>query len=94
MPSANKPVNMEEFGLTYMGTRRADNDATWYDTVISTGLTGDLLWCVFSPGLVGGGRSSFRLQAEEKDSRLRLRKQAGSVQLHRETERWICNLLH
>ncbi|KAF7377350.1 Glycoside hydrolase family 5 protein [Mycena sanguinolenta] len=44
MTSANKPAIMEEFGLTYTGTQRADDYATWYDTVISTGLTGDLLW--------------------------------------------------
>ncbi|KAF7354147.1 Mannan endo-1,4-beta-mannosidase F [Mycena venus] len=44
MTSANKPAIMEEFGLTYTGTQRSDDYATWYDTVISTGLTGDLLW--------------------------------------------------
>ncbi|KAF8214816.1 glycoside hydrolase family 5 protein [Mycena galopus ATCC 62051] len=44
MTSANKPAIMEEFGLTYTGAQRATDYATWYDTVISTGLTGDLLW--------------------------------------------------
>ncbi|KAJ7772367.1 glycoside hydrolase superfamily [Mycena metata] len=44
MTSANKPVIMEEFGLTFTGTQRANDYTTWYNTVISTGLTGDLLW--------------------------------------------------
>jgi len=44
MTSANKPAILEEFGLTYTGTQRANDYTTWYNTVISTGLTGDLLW--------------------------------------------------
>jgi mannan endo-1,4-beta-mannosidase len=60
---------MEEFGLTYMGTRRADDYVTWYDAVISTGLTGDLLWCAFFSGLVGAGARPF-------DCRLRRRTHA------------------
>ncbi|KAF7378392.1 Glycoside hydrolase family 5 protein [Mycena sanguinolenta] len=44
MTSANKPVIMEEFGLTYTGTQRSNDYATWYNTVLTTGLTGDLLW--------------------------------------------------
>jgi mannan endo-1,4-beta-mannosidase len=44
MKSANKPAILEEFGLTATGTQRATDYTTWYNTVISTGLTGDLLW--------------------------------------------------
>ncbi|KAF8177783.1 mannanase [Mycena galopus ATCC 62051] len=44
MTSADKPAIMEDFGLTYTGTQRATDYATWYATVISTGLTGDFLW--------------------------------------------------
>ncbi|KAF7375741.1 Glycoside hydrolase family 5 protein [Mycena sanguinolenta] len=53
MTSQNKPVIMEEFGLTTSGTARAASYATWYDTVISADLTGDLVWqagSVFSTG--------------------------------------------
>ncbi|KAF7377330.1 Glycoside hydrolase family 5 protein [Mycena sanguinolenta] len=69
MTSANKPAIMEEFGLTYTGTQRADDYATWYDTVISTGLTGGFALPLHSP---------FRLLAE-RISRLHLHRQAGSV---------------
>ncbi len=45
MKSQGKPVLLEEFGVT-------DNQATvytaWYNEIISSGLTGDLIWCVFS----------------------------------------------
>ncbi|KAJ7698350.1 mannanase [Mycena rosella] len=43
MKSTNKPVIMEEFGITSSSTRNATY-ATWYQTIISTGLTGDLIW--------------------------------------------------
>jgi hypothetical protein len=43
MKSANKPVIMEEFGVT---TSQLATYTTWYSTVISSGLTGDLIWCV------------------------------------------------
>ncbi|KAI0310665.1 glycoside hydrolase superfamily [Amylostereum chailletii] len=39
--NANKPVIMEEFGVT------SDQESTyseWYDAVLSSGLTGDLIW--------------------------------------------------
>ncbi|KAJ7196268.1 glycoside hydrolase [Mycena pura] len=42
MASTNKPAIMEEFGITD-ATRNATY-ATWYQTVISTGVTGDLIW--------------------------------------------------
>ncbi|KAJ7653906.1 CEL4a mannanase [Mycena polygramma] len=42
MTAQNKPVIMEEFGLT-TATRNASY-ATWYSTVLSTNLTGDLIW--------------------------------------------------
>lgn len=40
--SAGKPVIMEEFGVTIAD--QALTYAEWYDTVISTGLAGDLIW--------------------------------------------------
>ncbi|KAJ7512588.1 glycoside hydrolase superfamily [Mycena galericulata] len=43
MTSSNKPVIMEEFGVTSDSTRNATY-AAWYQTVITTGLTGDLIW--------------------------------------------------
>ncbi|KAK6987507.1 glycoside hydrolase family 5 protein [Favolaschia claudopus] len=42
MKSANKPVIMEEFGLT--AASRNTTYASWYSTVVSSGLTGDLIW--------------------------------------------------
>jgi mannan endo-1,4-beta-mannosidase len=45
MKSANKPVIMEEYGLT--SSARTTIYPMWYDTVINSGLTGDLVWCVF-----------------------------------------------
>ncbi|KAJ7074840.1 glycoside hydrolase [Mycena belliarum] len=51
MNSTNKPVLLEEFGLT--GTRNASY-ATWYQTILSTGLTGDLIWQAGSTGLQNG----------------------------------------
>ncbi|KAJ6453764.1 mannanase [Mycena sanguinolenta] len=53
MSAQNKPVIMEEFGLTTSGTAREMVYAAWYSTVLSTGLTGDLVWqagSVFSTG--------------------------------------------
>ncbi|KAJ6557504.1 mannanase [Mycena capillaripes] len=44
MKSANKPVIIEEFGITGDATSRNATYATWYQTMISTGLTGDLIW--------------------------------------------------
>ncbi|KAJ7458495.1 CEL4a mannanase [Mycena latifolia] len=43
MTSTNKPVIIEEFGVTSSSTRNATY-ATWYQTMLSTGLTGDMLW--------------------------------------------------
>ncbi|KAJ7903158.1 CEL4a mannanase [Mycena leptocephala] len=43
MKSTNKPVILEEFGISNSSTR-ASTYSTWYQTVISTGLTGDLIW--------------------------------------------------
>ncbi|KAF7334964.1 CEL4a mannanase [Mycena venus] len=42
MKSANKPVIMEEYGLT--SSARTAIYPMWYNTVIATGLTGDLVW--------------------------------------------------
>ncbi|KAJ7325838.1 CEL4a mannanase [Mycena albidolilacea] len=42
MTSQNKPVIMEEYGLT--SSTRNTTYATWYSTVLSSGLTGDLIW--------------------------------------------------
>ncbi|KAJ7270478.1 mannanase [Mycena rebaudengoi] len=42
MKSANKPVIMEEYGLT--SSARNTIYPMWYNTVITTGLTGDLVW--------------------------------------------------
>ncbi|KAJ7839719.1 mannanase [Mycena olivaceomarginata] len=42
MKSANKPVIMEEYGLT--SSARTTIYPMWYDTVINSGLTGDLVW--------------------------------------------------
>jgi len=39
--SANKPVIMEEFGVT---DTQLSTYTTWYSNVLSTGLTGDLIW--------------------------------------------------
>ncbi|KAJ7849909.1 glycoside hydrolase superfamily [Mycena leptocephala] len=44
MASANKPAILEEFGLTATGSQRATDYTTWYNAIISSGLTGDLLW--------------------------------------------------
>ncbi|KAJ3819804.1 mannanase [Lentinula raphanica] len=41
MLASNKPVIMEEFGTT---SNQSDVYATWYSTILSTGLTGDLIW--------------------------------------------------
>ncbi|KAJ7624543.1 glycoside hydrolase [Roridomyces roridus] len=43
MTNANKPVIVEEFGITNSSTRPTVYQE-WYSTVISTGLTGDLIW--------------------------------------------------
>ncbi|OBZ68183.1 putative mannan endo-1,4-beta-mannosidase F [Grifola frondosa] len=39
--TANKPVILEEFGVT---DSQATTYTSWYSTIISTGLTGDLIW--------------------------------------------------
>lgn len=41
--SANKPVIVEEFGVT---SDQLDTYTAWYSEVVSSGLTGDLLWWV------------------------------------------------
>ncbi len=43
--TANKPVILEEFGVT---DNQASTYTAWYNTIISSGLTGDLIWCVQS----------------------------------------------
>ncbi|KAJ6626565.1 hypothetical protein B0H10DRAFT_2429903 [Mycena sp. CBHHK59/15] len=43
MKSSNRPVILEEFGIANSSTRPSTY-STWYQTVISTGLTGDLIW--------------------------------------------------
>ncbi|KAJ7208841.1 glycoside hydrolase superfamily [Mycena pura] len=45
MKTANKPAIMEEFGLaSSSGATRAAQYTTWYNAIISSGLTGDLVW--------------------------------------------------
>ena len=39
--AANKPVIMEEFGVT---SNQSSTYTTWYSTIVSSGLTGDLIW--------------------------------------------------
>ncbi|KAI0743605.1 mannanase [Daedaleopsis nitida] len=39
--AVNKPVILEEFGVT---NDQASTYTTWYNTIISSGLTGDLIW--------------------------------------------------
>ena len=41
--AANKPVIMEEFGVT---SNQSSTYTTWYSTIVSSGLTGDLIWYV------------------------------------------------
>ncbi|KAG8690693.1 hypothetical protein FRC11_009748 [Ceratobasidium sp. 423] len=41
--SANKPVILEEFGVT-SSYNPSNTYTTWWDTIISSGLTGDLIW--------------------------------------------------
>ncbi|TCD64167.1 hypothetical protein EIP91_004480 [Steccherinum ochraceum] len=41
MTKANKPVILEEFGVT---DSQATTYATWYSAIMSSGLTGDLIW--------------------------------------------------
>jgi len=41
MKAANKPVIVEEFGVL---SNMVDVYTAWYDTILSTGLTGDLIW--------------------------------------------------
>jgi len=41
MTTQNKPVILEEFGVT---SDQADTYAPWYSAIISSGLTGDLIW--------------------------------------------------
>ena len=38
---------MEEFGVTIAD--KASTYAAWYDTIVSSGLTGDLIWYVWLP---------------------------------------------
>ncbi|KAJ7138469.1 CEL4a mannanase [Mycena crocata] len=42
MKSANKPVIIEEFGI--IASNRNATYNTWYQTIVSTGITGDLIW--------------------------------------------------
>ena len=46
--SANKPVLMEEFGVTI--ANQSTVYTTWYNTVVSSGLSGDLIWCASNSG--------------------------------------------
>lgn len=45
MTNAKKPVILEEFGVT---TNQTAVYTSWYSTIISSGLTGDLIWCAIS----------------------------------------------
>ena len=49
--SANKPVTLEEFGVT---TNQTGVYTAWLNTVLSSGLAGEIIWCVLclSPGRV------------------------------------------
>lgn len=49
--TANKPVILEEFGVT---DNQASTYTAWYNTIISSGLTGDLIWCVQSLEFIFG----------------------------------------
>ena len=53
--AANKPVILEEFGVT---NNQSSTYTTWYNTVITSGLTGDLIWyaCIRSPSTVLSNR--------------------------------------
>lgn len=41
MKAANKPAILEEFGVT---TNQASTYTAWWNQIISSGLTGDLIW--------------------------------------------------
>jgi mannan endo-1,4-beta-mannosidase len=41
MKRANKPVILEEFGVT---SNQAQVYTAWFNEVVSSGLTGDLIW--------------------------------------------------
>ena len=41
MVKHNKPVILEEFGVT---DEQVGNYTIWYSAVLSSGLTGDLIW--------------------------------------------------
>ncbi|KAH7339441.1 CEL4a mannanase [Rhizoctonia solani] len=41
--AANKPVILEEFGVT-SSYNPSSTYTTWWDTIVSSGLTGDLIW--------------------------------------------------
>lgn len=41
MTKANKPVILEEFGIT---SDQEDTYTAWYNEIVSSGLTGDLIW--------------------------------------------------
>ncbi|KAF7296256.1 Glycoside hydrolase [Mycena chlorophos] len=44
MKTANKPVILEEYGLTSTGTAREAIYQSYWNTIVSSGLTGDLYW--------------------------------------------------
>ncbi|KAF7289994.1 Glycoside hydrolase family 5 protein [Mycena kentingensis (nom. inval.)] len=45
MNTTNKPVLMEEYGLqNVQGTARLSGYQTWWSTIVSSGVTGDLYW--------------------------------------------------
>ncbi|KAI0355647.1 mannanase [Trametes cingulata] len=46
--AANKPVILEEFGVT---DSQASTYTAWYNTIITSGLTGDLIWYVESTSI-------------------------------------------
>lgn len=48
--SANKPVILEEFGVT---SSQQSTYVTWWNTVVSSGLAGDLIWQAGEPSESG-----------------------------------------
>jgi len=41
MKKASKPVILEEFGVTF---DQVTTYTTWFNQIVSSGLTGDLIW--------------------------------------------------
>lgn len=48
MKNASKPVIMEEYGIS--SQPQNTTYLSWASTIVSTGLSGELVWCVISIG--------------------------------------------